>query len=223
MKDLYNILGVDKDASNYAIKVAYRLKSKEMHPDKGGTDEAFAELSTAYEVLSDPDKRAYYDETGKMKSAEQNEGSHFIMFLHSVIQSIMQSISLEDITTTNMVEVFEDCAKGGLDQVQKHINEHSLRVKKLREMKKRLKLSHHTITIGGLSDYFNAQIKAEEETIDRQKAEKSKINKILEALNTISYETDETSTEFDEALDIVNRAIRQEKQRQQEFFFSTNP
>lgn len=222
MKNLYKILGVEKDASTYAIKVAYRLKSKEMHPDKGGTDEAFAELSQAYEVLSDPEKRAYYDETGKVRAAKQNEESHFIRFLHSVIQSILQNTSLHEITTSNMVEVFEECAEGGLKEIEKLIKMHTQRLEKLKEMKKRFKISHHTETIGGLSDYFNSQINAEEESLKRIDEEKTNINKIFETLKNITYEADEE--DYDEAFDIVNRAIQEARRRnQQEFFFSTNP
>ncbi|MGI6103474.1 MAG: DnaJ domain-containing protein [Patescibacteria group bacterium] len=63
-KDYYAILGVPKDASADDIKRAYRKLALEHHPDKGGDSERFKEISEAYQVLSDPQKRAAYDQFG---------------------------------------------------------------------------------------------------------------------------------------------------------------
>ena len=66
-KDLYNILGIQKGASEQEIKRAYRRLAREYHPDVNktkGADEKFKEVSSAYDVLSDPQKRARYDQFG---------------------------------------------------------------------------------------------------------------------------------------------------------------
>ena len=57
----YDLLGVAKNASQDEIKKAFRKKALKEHPDKGGDPEKFKDLSTAYEVLSDPEKRELYD------------------------------------------------------------------------------------------------------------------------------------------------------------------
>ena len=62
--DLYALLGVKRDASPVELDKAFRKKAKELHPDKGGTAEAFKQLSQAIRVLRDPDKRAHYDRGG---------------------------------------------------------------------------------------------------------------------------------------------------------------
>ncbi len=63
MNDYYEILGVSKDATEEDIKKAYRKKARLLHPDYAGpeSEEAFKELSVAYETLSDPQKRQMYD------------------------------------------------------------------------------------------------------------------------------------------------------------------
>ncbi|MDC4232830.1 molecular chaperone DnaJ [Actinomyces sp. B33] len=63
MNDYYEILGVDRDADQAEIKKAYRKKARQLHPDYAGpeSEEAFKELSVAYETLSDPEKRRMYD------------------------------------------------------------------------------------------------------------------------------------------------------------------
>ena len=61
MTDYYQILGVEKTASEQEIKSAYRKLAMQHHPDKGGDINKFQEISSAYEILSDPQKRADYD------------------------------------------------------------------------------------------------------------------------------------------------------------------
>jgi len=61
MKDYYAALGVEKTASKDQIKSAYRKLSMEHHPDKGGDENKFKEVSEAYSVLSDEEKRRAYD------------------------------------------------------------------------------------------------------------------------------------------------------------------
>jgi DnaJ-class molecular chaperone len=59
--DHYNTLGVTRSASPEEIKKAYRKLAMEHHPDKGGDINKFQEISTAYEILSDQDRRFQYD------------------------------------------------------------------------------------------------------------------------------------------------------------------
>ncbi|KAL7464685.1 hypothetical protein ACHAXS_005027 [Conticribra weissflogii] len=61
---LYETLGVDKSASKKDIRKAYMKLSREHHPDKGGDEHKFKEISAAYEILSDEEKRAQYDKYG---------------------------------------------------------------------------------------------------------------------------------------------------------------
>ena len=65
--ELYDILEVSRDATQEEIKRAFRKKAMEFHPDRNKAEDAeerFKEVSAAYEVLSDPDKRSSYDRFG---------------------------------------------------------------------------------------------------------------------------------------------------------------
>lgn len=63
--DYYQILGVGKNADEAEIKRAYRKAAHKHHPDKGsGDEEKFKQVNEAYQVLSDPQKRAAYDRFG---------------------------------------------------------------------------------------------------------------------------------------------------------------
>ncbi len=69
-KDFYKVLGVTPTASQAEIKSAYRLKAKDLHPDKNqgnvALEEKFKAVSEAYDILSDSKKRAEYDEARSM-------------------------------------------------------------------------------------------------------------------------------------------------------------
>jgi molecular chaperone DnaJ len=67
-RDYYEVLGISRTASTEEIKKAYRIKAKELHPDRNAdnpkSEAAFKECGEAYDVLKDPDKKAAYDRFG---------------------------------------------------------------------------------------------------------------------------------------------------------------
>ena len=64
-KDYYKVLGIDKNASQEEVKLAFRKLAHKFHPDKeGGDEQKFKEINEAYQVLSNPEKRKQFDQFG---------------------------------------------------------------------------------------------------------------------------------------------------------------
>lgn len=131
MPDYYSILGVSSDASAQDIKRAYRKMARQLHPDMNPSEEAaekFKEVSTAYEVLSDPEKRRIVDMGGDpLGQAQGGPGADFGGFSFSDIFDFFgagagmqgggprQSRTRhgkDSLTTLDLT--LEECYKGGL-------------------------------------------------------------------------------------------------------------
>lgn len=69
----YTVLGVTEEATAEAIRHAFKAAAKRTHPDAGGSEEAFAEVSKAFDCLSDPQRRDYYDRTGEIDESSSLE------------------------------------------------------------------------------------------------------------------------------------------------------
>ena len=82
-RDFYDILGVDRNTSGDDIKKAYRKIAIKYHPDKNPGDkeseEQFKEAAEAYEILSNPDKKAQYDRFGHAGMGNQGFGGAMSM------------------------------------------------------------------------------------------------------------------------------------------------
>ena len=77
MANAYETLGVPKGASEDEIKKAYRKLAAKHHPDKGGDTAKFQEIQSAYETLSDPQKRAQHDNPSPFSNFDNGNGTHF--------------------------------------------------------------------------------------------------------------------------------------------------
>lgn len=92
-RDYYEVLGVDRDADQRAIKRAFLKKAREVHPDVSddpNAEELFKEVNEAYSVLSDEQKRANYDRYGSADGPGMNSG-------YVDISDIFGSMGMDDI------------------------------------------------------------------------------------------------------------------------------
>lgn len=101
-EDLYEILGVDEDASQDEIKKAYKKLAKKYHPDRSdepNAEQKFKKVSKAYEVLSDPEQRQQYDQSRKYGQGFGGVGGGPGGFSYegSNIEDILNDLGLGDI------------------------------------------------------------------------------------------------------------------------------
>lgn len=92
-KDLYNILGVEKNASEAEIKKAYRKLSKKYHPDvkETGDESKFKDIAEAYEILSDPAKKAKHENQDMFGSGGGEPGYNYGGFDSNMMDELFRN------------------------------------------------------------------------------------------------------------------------------------
>lgn len=91
--DLYDALGVPRDATTGEIKKAFREKSKRLHPDadRGSNGEEFRRMSSAYAVLVNPEKRERYDRTGSPDGAD-NTTAQALSIIQGIVAKVLDEL-----------------------------------------------------------------------------------------------------------------------------------
>lgn len=133
----YDALGVQPDADAQEIKRAYREKAGKTHPDKeGGDTEAFQQVQKAYALLSNPEKRARYDETGSTDDAPDLE-TRAHQTLAKMFAAIVDRIDSPE--RVDIVAQLEQAVHNSIKKVQADIDDAKDERKKWEQVKKRLR------------------------------------------------------------------------------------
>ena len=107
-KDYYEVLGLEKGASDDEIKRAFRKLAIKYHPDKNqGNKEAeqkFKEINEAYQVLSDPEKKAQYDQFGTADPRKQDSVQVDLVALISLIWEALEIYLIHSLVVVDQVE-----------------------------------------------------------------------------------------------------------------------
>jgi hypothetical protein len=89
----YELLGLQRDATELDIRKAYRRLAKTAHPDVGGDPEMWEKLVHAHDVLTDPDLRARYDRTGELGTLKpDNAQAEEMGFIAAAMQGMLERI-----------------------------------------------------------------------------------------------------------------------------------
>jgi curved DNA-binding protein CbpA len=138
--NLYEILAVPKDASESAIKAAYRRLAKHLHPDHGGNPEQFRLLKLAYDVLSDPIQRRQYDLTGETpvdKAAQAAEDRRFRGLVGDVLVNIIAHAAAPQFT--DIAELARVTVAQQIQQLDGQLTAMAALVARLAEVRARLR------------------------------------------------------------------------------------
>lgn len=141
MINLYEILGVDKRATQGDIKEAYRNKAMENHPDKGGDTEKFRIIDKAYKILSDNDKRKRYDNG---ESAESIDGianvisqeQETLRMVLGIFNAIIENI---DVSRQDIFDLMRQSIRANQGNIRSEKAKLENNIKKCETVKKRIK------------------------------------------------------------------------------------
>lgn len=165
MKNLYDVLAIAKDATAEQIKKAYRKLAMKHHPDKGGDELQFKELSKAYSVLSDEAKRKRYDETGQV----EEERDPFNEILASFISDLQDNV---DSLNTDIIDVAKKKIKKEIKEINLARIQTENKIKYLNFFLKRIKKDTE-------SNVFNLVTKSKIEQL------KSKLEAITKSIDIL--------------------------------------
>ena len=122
--DLYAELGVQPDATPVEITRAYRRKAKKLHPDHGGSPAEFHKLAKAKLVLSDPARRAKYDQTGEVDADADHSAQDVLAMIAQALEMALKMVA-QGQADAGAINV--------LDQMKAHIGAKIVEGKKARQ------------------------------------------------------------------------------------------
>lgn len=189
--DLYETLGVEKDATQEEIVAAGRKKAKATHPDAGGDPEAFHRVSRAMTVLRDAAKRAKYDETGSEGDALMGEDAEAMTLLSQQFQQIIHTPGL-DLERTNLTAGVRAALGAMIQGAEQFIGGHEASIVRLEKVRKRLKRKAGAEGPNHLDKILDGQIRERRGGIEGARRNIRVVNKAIELIGQYEYEVDTT-------------------------------
>jgi hypothetical protein len=148
-QDLYDLLGVEQDASTDNIRAAYRRLAMRFHPDRNAGSawhtEVFLRIGVAYATLMNPKKRAFYDHTGSLQFEETEINTKAVAKATSKLASVIESTCCNDqipehtLFTIDLVTIAKQGLENDLDSIEKSIKEAKQQLHRLTEIRKRFR------------------------------------------------------------------------------------
>lgn len=159
--DPYNVLGVSRSAKQPAIKTAYRDRVRNSHPDRGGNSDDFIAIVKAFGLLSDPETRRLYDETGivdidGLRSHRRDVAIVLADMFDTAVQTAVSS-GLE-LTGVNFIALMSTAVTKGVSEAQLQSKAIEAEIKALSALTKRIRRNddHPNLFV----ERLNAQVQA---------------------------------------------------------------
>jgi len=189
MRNLYEVLGTHNAATPAEIRAAYKARAMTLHPDVGGSNEAFAELQQAYAILSDPKKRQDYDLTGTIDNRANNERALIIELVAKMLDNYMAQF----VNGADSV-LYVDIVGAMRSQIADQIAQNSEAVAKMQSAAERLdKLAERFSSKKGKSILrmaAEAKAAAVRVAIPMRRKELDKLEQVLELLSDEQFRFD---------------------------------
>lgn len=177
--NLYEVLGVAKDATPEQIKKAFRGKASRAHPDHGGSEERMAALNDAYAVLSDPERRKLYDETGATQA-----GPTLRSRAEDAIARALTAVI--DAGADDLLTAVREGIDANLNDVIEKIANLVVRRRRLKKLSGRFKCNGEVNIVQGVIDQQLGMIP----TVEKQLSDAQAV--LLEARRVLSEYTDDS-------------------------------
>jgi curved DNA-binding protein CbpA len=145
--DLYDTLGVPRDAKPRDIKAAYRKRAAAAHPDKGGNDEDLQAINAAWETMGDPEKRRRYDETGEIAGAATTMSPGEARFLEALDEVLQGMLSDHSERTVNIAETVNRALGRAKRKTEEAINAMEAALAKVEKQLGRYRLAEDPATL----------------------------------------------------------------------------
>jgi curved DNA-binding protein CbpA len=194
----YEILGVEKDASEKEIRKAYRSKAKTAHPDSENGDAVEWEKTwTALLVLTDPLKRKTFDESGKIDVGVDNQRASALSVIEGVFGTIMQAFNdknldpRNDPRRTNIPLRIEMHIKDELSQAQAMLVDMRKTMEMLTDVSRRFRQKKGALGENIFARSIGLQIRRLEEQIEGTEKEAIQARELaLKILQDYEFEVD---------------------------------
>jgi len=181
----YETIGVHETAIAEEIKKAYRERSKKLHPDANdGDDKGFAKLAKAYEVLSNPERRKKYDDTGI--DTENNEVEQVNSIIAGLTLAFLEHAP--SVKTESLTDFIKKQAKEQLGNAKSAIAKSEKEIDRAENAKNRIvrkELGHNLIL-----SVFENKISEARTNIVRHNEAILLFGKVLEEIESYSYLVD---------------------------------
>lgn len=203
-KNPYKTLNVPKDASQAEIKKAYKEKAKKAHPDVGGDENEFKEISTAYALLADPQKREYYDQYGDEPQSQDNIYNKANRLVNNLIDQMLEKHTPEAILKQDFIKEMKGAITDNKNKLKAEVANQNTMMERLSKMidifDKRLVHEGKNIKV----NIFLANVEEKKGFIMRNLKDlddqEKVLNKALEILSDFKFAHEVDKTDFEQQL-----------------------